>query len=130
MSEENVEIIRRADRAWQSGDLEQVMDLISDDLVTYRDEPDSATFHGREGFLEVTLDWIEGFDEWSVTTEEVVDAGDRVVARIHQRARGEASGVQLEEDWWFVYAVEDGKIVRVEMYRPRDKALEAAGLSE
>jgi ketosteroid isomerase-like protein len=130
MSEENVEIVRQAARAWESGDLDRVRELTSDDLVTYRDQPDGATRHGMEGFLEMTLDWIEGFDEWSGTTEEVIDAGDRVLARFHQSARGEASGVPVEEDWWFVYAVEDGKIARVEMYRSRDEALEAAGLSE
>jgi ketosteroid isomerase-like protein len=106
------------------------MELTSDDLVTYRDQPDRTTHHGKEGFLRVTLDWVEGFDEWSVTTAEVIDAGDRVVARIHQSARGKASGVPVEEDWWFVYGVRDGKIARVEMYRSRDKALEAAGLQE
>jgi ketosteroid isomerase-like protein len=128
MSQENVEVVRQASRAWESGDLDRVMELTSDDLVTYRDQPDGATHHGKESFIEVTLDWIEGFDEWSVTTEEVIDVGDRVVARIHQSARGEGSGVPVEEDGWFVYAVEDGKIARVEMYRSRDRALEAAGL--
>ena len=130
MSQENVEIVRRAARAWESGDLTQALDLTSDDLVTYRDQPDAATHYGREGFLEMTLDWIEGFDEWSGTTEEFIDADDRVAARFHQSARGEASGVRVEEDWWFVYTVEALKIVRIEMYRSRDKALKAAGLSE
>ena len=130
MSQEGVEIVRQAARAWESRGLGRLMELTSDDLVTYRDQPDGATLHGKDSFIEFTLDWIEGFDEWLATTEEIIDAGDHVMARIHQSARGKASGVPLEEDWWFVYGFEGGKVARVEMYRSHEKALEAAGLRE
>jgi ketosteroid isomerase-like protein len=36
MSRENVEIVRGAFDAFQEGDLSQIIDLMADDLVTYR----------------------------------------------------------------------------------------------
>jgi len=130
MSQENVEIVRRAWEAWERGDLTGWLDLVSDDLVTRRVGLDNATFHGKEGFLEQASEWSEGFVEWSVAAEEFIDAGDQVVARNHQAARGEASGAPIEMDFWFVYTISQGKIARVDMFVNKREAHEAAGLSE
>ena len=130
MSEENVEVVRRGWQAWEHGDLTGLLDLMSDDLVTRRVGLDTATYTGKEGYLEATADWNEGFAEWSVTPEEFIDAGDCVVVRNHQIARGEASGVSIESDFWFVFTVSGGKITRLDMYVSESEALEAAGLSE
>ena len=61
MSQENVEIVRGAFDAFQDGDVSQWLDLMADDLVTYRADPDGATYCGKEGFLQATADWTEDF---------------------------------------------------------------------
>jgi ketosteroid isomerase-like protein len=82
MSQENVEIVRGGFDAFQEGNLSQMLDLMADDLVTYRADPDGATYHGKEGFLRATADWTEDFSEWSVIPEEFIDArGLRLGAR-------------------------------------------------
>jgi ketosteroid isomerase-like protein len=129
MSQENVQIVRSSFEAFNRGDLSGVLEPLSDDLVTYRAAPFGDSHHGPDGFLEATMDWIEGFAEWSVTPEEFIDAGDRVVVRMVQAGRGEGSGVPVEGVFWFVYTIRDGKIVRLEMHARQDQALEAAGLS-
>jgi ketosteroid isomerase-like protein len=130
MSQENVEIVRRVWEAWERGDLTRWLELTSDDLVTRRIGLDNATYHGKEGFLESAAEWNEGFAEWSVTAEEFFDAGDQVVVRNHQTARGEASGVPIEMDFWFVHTVNEGKVVRVDMFVDERQAREAAGVPE
>ena len=50
MSQENVELVRGGFDAFQEGDLSRMLDLMADDLVTYRADPDDATYHGKEGF--------------------------------------------------------------------------------
>jgi ketosteroid isomerase-like protein len=130
MSQENVEVVRRLWETWERGDLTGWLELTSDDLVTRRVGLDNATYHGREGFLEQASEWSEGFAEWSVAAEEFIDAGDQVVVRNHQAARGEASGVPIEMDFWFVHTVSQGKIVRVDMFVNEREAREAAGLLE
>jgi ketosteroid isomerase-like protein len=128
MSRENVEIVRRVWETWQRGDLTGWLDLMSDDLVTRRLGLDDAVYHGKEGFLESAAEWSEGFADWSVAAEEFIDAGDQVVVRNRQTARGEASGAPTQMEFWFVHTVSQGKIVRVDMFTNEREALEAAGL--
>jgi uncharacterized protein len=130
MSQENVEIVRGAFDAFQEGDVGQMLDLMADDLITYRADPDGATYHGKEGFLQATADWTEDFSEWSVIPEEFIDAGDRVLVRVRQMARGEASGIPVEGEFWFVFEIRGRRVVELSFYVRRGEALEAAGLSE
>jgi uncharacterized protein len=130
MSPENVELVRGGFDAFQEGNLSGLLDLMADDLVTYRADPDDATYHGKEGFLQATTDWTEDFSEWSVLPEEFIDAGDRVLVRVRQMARGEASGIPVEGQFWFVFEVRAGRVAKVSFYIRRDAALEAAGLEE
>jgi ketosteroid isomerase-like protein len=44
MSQESVEIVREAFAAFERGDLSHVIDLMADDLVTHRIEPDDAVY--------------------------------------------------------------------------------------
>jgi uncharacterized protein len=130
MSQENVELVRGGFDAFQEGDLSRMLGLMVDDLVTYRADPDDATYHGKEGFLHATADWTEDFSEWSVIPEEFVDAGEFVLVRVRQMARGEASGIPVEGKFWFVLQMRGNRVAKVSFYIRRDAALEAAGLSE
>ena len=130
MSQENVEVVRRAFAAFEDGDLVRLRDLVTDDLIVYRAEPDGATSHGLDGFLELTAEWTEGFRDWTPVPEEFTDAGRGVLVRVRQSARGEASGVPIADDFWFVYEFRGARIARMSIYAHEVDALEAAGLSE
>jgi len=130
MSQENVELVREGFDAFQEGDLSRMLDLMAEDLVTYRADPDGMTYHGKEGFLSATADWTEDFSEWSVTPEELIDAGERVLVRVRQTARGEASGAPVEGDFWFLFVMRGGRVAKVSFYIRRDDALGAAGLTD
>ena len=129
MSQDNVELVRRGFSAFEQGDVSLLLELMADDLVTYRADPDDATYHGKEGFLEATADWTEGFSDWSVIPEEFVDAGDFVVAQVRQMVRGEASGISVEAPFWFVFEVRDARVTRLSFYVREAEAREAAGLT-
>jgi ketosteroid isomerase-like protein len=132
MSEENVEAMRRAWEAFEGGDLSGAIAAMSPDMVTYVAPPIpvAGTYEGPEGFLQVTLDWAEGFDELVMTGKEFIDAGDQVVVRSLHKSRGAESGVPVETDVWYVFTVRAGKATRVDIFNDRSEALEAAGLSE
>jgi ketosteroid isomerase-like protein len=53
MSQENVEIVRRACEAWNTGDLTALRDLYDPDVVMHHVEgwPDPGPSVGREAFL-------------------------------------------------------------------------------
>src|SRR5262245_12397458 len=130
MSEENVEIVRRGFEAFQRGGPEAMLDLFSDDLITYRADPDGATFDGKAGFRAAVDDWTEDFSEWQVLPEEFTDLGERVLVRVRQIAQGRSSGARVDEDFWFLFEVASSKVSKLSFYSRHTEALEAAGLSE
>ena len=88
-------------------------------------------WQGREGFVEFVRTWTEGFEDWSIRVEQLIDGGDNtVVALTRQTATGKGSGVPVELYIGQVWEVEDGRLVRVTNYMSQSDALEAAGLEE
>jgi ketosteroid isomerase-like protein len=130
VSQENVVLVRSGFAAFEEGNLSRMLDLMADDLVTYRANPDGATYYGKEGFLEATADWTEGFSDWSVIPEEFIDAGSSVLVRVRQISRGEGSGISVEGEFWFVFEVRGSELSKLSFYNTRTDALEAAGLRE
>jgi ketosteroid isomerase-like protein len=129
MSQETVEFVQRGYDAYARGDIEAVLADLSPDMVTYRRDPDGATFHGPEGFLEAIAEWVEDFEDFEFTPLEFIDAGDdRVLVHVRQRATGAQSGTPIEGEFWFVHTVRDGRAVRLDMFVAKRQALEAAGL--
>ena len=128
MSQENVEIVRRAFEAFAEDDLGGMLDLVADDLITIRPDPDGATYHGKEGFLQATADWIEGFQDWTATPRQFIDANDYVLVSVHQTARGEGSGVPVESEFWFLFFVRETKIAQVSFHPREAEAFRLAGL--
>ena len=139
MSQENVEIVRRAFEEFKTGLATGNPTAPFDSGLNAPDAewilpPNSPGFRrvyaGRDGFLDFMRTWTEDF-EWSIELERVVDAGDdRVVGVFRQRATGKASGVPVELHMGLVYELQDGQIVRMRNYLDPAEALEAAGLSE
>jgi ketosteroid isomerase-like protein len=130
MSQENVELVRAGFAAFERGDASYLLDLMADDLVVYRADPDGATFHGKEGYFEAIADWAEGFSDWSIVPEDFIDAGDFVVARVRQSARLELSGISVAGAFWFVFEVNGTKVTKLSFYARRSEALEAVGLRD
>jgi hypothetical protein len=74
--------------------------------------------------------WTEDFSEWSPRGEEYIDAGNHVVVRVHQMARGAGSCAPIEGDYWFVFTIAERKVTRLDIYSNEGDALEAVGLRE
>ena len=143
MSQENVEIVRRAWTLFSDGlergeGLDAGIALYDEGLFApdstltpVREIPGGGTFVGREGFAEIFHVWTDDWDGWSARLEETIDApDDRVVAVVHQSARGRTSGITVENRFWAVYTVRDGQVIDQVHYLDRSEALDAAGLSQ
>jgi ketosteroid isomerase-like protein len=138
MSQENVEIVRRSFEAFNRGGIPAVISggfwvpsIVFDASRTaipgvgvYRGEEEVARFFDEDWFATFP------FAEWEIEVKDVVSVGDRVVATSRQRGRGATSGVGAELELANLFTLLDGKIVRIQLYRDRQEALEAAGLSE
>jgi ketosteroid isomerase-like protein len=87
-----------------------------------------------QGLQEFAIAWREWMAPWEVyrtEPEEFVDAGDdRVLVLVRDYGRLRGSAAEVETVGGAVWTVRAGKIVRIQFFLDRRKALEAAGLSE
>jgi ketosteroid isomerase-like protein len=133
MSQENVDIVRRANELLARRDWHTAIDLLDPNVElhgTVGGIEEGKVLRGlsqiREAF-ETEDD--EVWDEHRIEPQEFIDAGDRVVVlqREYQRSKG---GAELVIDTATIVDLRDGRIVRLQGYMDPAGALEAAGLSE
>jgi ketosteroid isomerase-like protein len=122
-------VVRAGLDAFERRDFERALGLVHPAIVSFRAPPlpDAQTYHGPEGVLQMYADWTADFGEFEMDYEEPIDAGDRVVVPVIQRARGRASGAPVAGTFWFVFTLAGGLITRYDVYASREQALEAAG---
>jgi ketosteroid isomerase-like protein len=130
MSEENVEIVRKAiayeyDGVGDRAEAEAIFDPHV--VMNPMDEEPSSGFDAMRADYER---WASSFEEFRVTFEEIIDAGDQVVVVAHHQGRGRKSGVKVDTRFYEVYTLRKGKVSRVDEYNEMAEALEAVGLQE
>jgi ketosteroid isomerase-like protein len=132
MSEENVEILRRAMPESAPANPENLFSILDENVEwDYVGAfPEIQTAHGPAEVREFLREWSEAFDDFSFRAEEMVDAGDAVVVEVRQSGRGKETGAQVEGHAWQVFTLRNGKVVHCRGYETKAQALEAAGLSE
>jgi ketosteroid isomerase-like protein len=132
MSQENVEIIRRAYERWNRGDFGWATVVAPE--FEYVASPAfiglSGGHRGLEGFTRF-LEQIWGeFNEPHAEPQEFIEAEDNVLAVMTFRGRGKQSGVEVNMELFQLWTFRDGKVVRGQGFSNREEALEAAGLGE
>ena len=144
MSQENVEVIRRL---LPGPDVDLAQGLRDDALWAVMSRAWAAVTHpgfecviempsqrsthvGLDGLREAWLDWLEPWEGYYTRIEELIDAGDAVVAIVRDHARRKGVDGEVELLGSNVSVFRSGKILRIGFYARRAAALEAAGLSE
>src|SRR5205823_4788962 len=94
VSEENVEAIRRGNAAFSCGDWDTLAANMDQHILIRTDRrwPEQYIYG-----LEAALTWWQGLSESGgrdARIEEVVDLGDRVLARLRWTIRGQLSGIE------------------------------------
>jgi len=133
VSEENVEVLRRAMEAFDSEGFDGLTEFWHPDINwrAMRGAPDDVgVFTGHDAMRRYLDDWLEMFDDSRIEPEEFIDAGDRVVVMQHASGKSKRTGIPVDMRYAVVYTVQDGKIVRGREYATRDEALKAVGLEE
>jgi ketosteroid isomerase-like protein len=134
MSQENVEIVREVFESFRSGDQKRTAQLVDPEVEfhgTVGGLEEGRIAHGLPQIVETfEVEDLEAWEERRLEPEEFIDAGDVVVVLLHEYRRGRGSGVELESDTAVVFAVREGRVVRIQGYMDRDAALKAAGLRE
>ncbi len=122
--------MRRCYDAYSRGDLAAAGQAYSEDTVwdVSRFRPDEGVHTGIAELAKYLGSWRETWEEHSFSLEQVVDAGDLVVAVIREAGTGKASGTPVTIRYGQVIKVRDGKIVETVVYREVADAFDAAGV--
>jgi ketosteroid isomerase-like protein len=126
VSQENVDVVRAVYDSF--GEPEVRYDLLDPEIELdfSRRVFNPAVYHGHEGVDKLREDVAEVWDDWITEPEQLIDAGDNVVACVRTRGRGRGSGVEVESRHANLFEVRDGKVVLYRFYRNRDEAMRAA----
>jgi ketosteroid isomerase-like protein len=142
MSQENVEeLVRRfgdAINAFMRNELssEALAELLDPEMEVYwhdqRTYPDAPQhLRGIPEFIEFTEQYRSAWDHLAHEPLELIEVSDdRVLVSIRQSGRGRESGVPIMIHFLELFTIRHGKLRKVEYFRHRADALEAAGLPE
>jgi ketosteroid isomerase-like protein len=133
MSEENVEVVREAFRAWNERDVARMLELCTEDIEW--SPANAGAMEGRvyRGSAEAVEGWEtawQTWDEFRFEEREIRDIGESALWLGTVSARGRGSGLELEQELSNHILFRDGKIARSESYLTWQQGLEAAGLEE
>jgi len=133
MSQENVEVVRRAFQAFADQDLDGALADFTEDvewrLIGGFADLMGSEFRGPEEVRSFMLELGENLG-WGTTAESIREAGERVLVIVRTAGVGGASGASASRRWGQVYAFRDGRVSAVDNYFEAREALEAAGLRE
>jgi uncharacterized protein len=131
MSRENVETVRRGYEHFnRSGDVDY---SVLDPEIIYdlsRRTFDSLVFRGHDGVREFLRLIREQWASRRMEPQDLIDAGDKVVASVRLVGVGRQSGVETMASAAHVWTLREGKIVRLTVFQTMEEALDAARLRD
>ncbi len=136
MSQENVEIVREVMalvRRTGTGKPERrLFELLAPDMTLdmSRRTFNPEVYKGHDALRRFRRERDEVWEEFLVTPERLIDAGESVVVIESLRGRGRGSGVETRSRSASVWTLRDGQVIHMATYHEPREALEAVGLSE
>ena len=92
----------------------------------------SDEFPGLAGVYEDPADpnprlqaWLSEWEHWRAEADEYLEFGNQVVVLASYHGRGRGSGVEIRQEGAHVFELRDGKVVRLEIFASREKAMES-----
>jgi ketosteroid isomerase-like protein len=134
MSEENVEVIRRAVKVFNEGGMDSEATLSFFDVAAVFEEPPEQpgprVAHGRESISRIFSQFDATWEEHQIHPDEIrVIDHERVLMLSRNHFRGR-NGIEIDQTAGTIFTLRGGTIVRMQAFWDRANALEAAGLEE
>jgi ketosteroid isomerase-like protein len=136
MSAENVERLRRLYGEWAKGNLWALREIADPDIAWEWSEALASfsggprIYRGLEEIGAATLEWLAAWDEYWMTAEEFIHAGDEIVVVMTLHARAANTDHVFERSAAAGWELRDGRAIRVRFYDDAREALEAARPSQ
>jgi hypothetical protein len=97
MSQENVEIVRRAIATYGRTGLPPE-DLFDPEIEVWESPelPGEMAGKGYGNLVRANETLLDSFEEWSIEAERFIDLGERILVFVRFRVKGKGSGVQVD----------------------------------
>ena len=131
MSQENVEIVRRWYERLNSHDVDGLFQLCTPDFELDASRavgPQHGTY-GLDQARQALEEFLEPWESFRVELDELIDAGEDVVASAVGYFRGRDE-IEVRARTAWVWTIRNGAIALLCFYQERQEALEAVGLRE
>jgi ketosteroid isomerase-like protein len=121
MSQENVQVIRGLYEAFGRGDVPMVLGQMDQSIEWNEAEnfiyADRNPYVGPQAVLEgVFMRFGSDWDGFTVTPEEWLDAGDRIVVLGIYSGTHKATGRQVRAQFAHIWSMREGRVVRFQQY--------------
>jgi ketosteroid isomerase-like protein len=130
MSQENVEVVRRAWEAFDRHDNKSALRLYDPEVEIHVGLTGGEVYRGLVGVEDFFRDWLATWDDYGSQVEEWIDAGDDVIAVIRVWGRGRQSGAVVEERQAHVWTLRHGRLWKLRRYETRAEAVKAVAPEE
>ena len=128
MSQQNVEVVRRAYEQWACGDFSagEVFDEgVEFDMV---DWPGRDRSHGIQEMASAWQESLAAWDDFRAEATDFIATGPHVVVPTHVTARGKGSGAAVTAETATLWTLEAGKVVRLALHWDAAAAFAEVGL--
>jgi ketosteroid isomerase-like protein len=86
----------------------------------------NKSVRGREELWSLMSGWLRTWRRpLTITAEEFIQSGDRILVLIRWKGAGRGSGAEVEAAGAHLWTFRDGRAVRFDVYRDRDEARKA-----
>jgi ketosteroid isomerase-like protein len=128
----NVDVIRGAYEAFARGDVPAVLSAMAPTIEWNEAEnfpyADGNPYVGPNAVVEGVFARLgQDWDGFSVNVEQLLDAGDNVVALGRYQAKHSETGADLNAQFAHIWWLEDGKVTRFQQYADTAQTLRAMG---
>ena len=131
MSQENVELTRRAFQAFHDRDLDALLAMLDDDVEAFPILAEmEGGYRGHDGIRRWWAGLLGTFPDFRAEVVEVRDLGDLTLAVLRMRGHGAESDTPVDAAAWHVSQFRRGKCIGWRVYTSEREALEAVGLAE
>jgi ketosteroid isomerase-like protein len=134
MSRENEAIVRRWSDSWSKHDVQDLSACLNEEIevdFSNAEGPFRGIYSGRDDVIRFCRSLWEAWDEITLAFEALIECGDECLVTANVlRAKGRASGINIEAHSANVWTFRQGKISRCKLFQTTGEALEAASLSK
>ena len=124
MAASNPAKVRQAYAALLGGDLDGFLSILHPDAEWHwpRGVADSRVYRGKEDIRRGVDTWAEPWSDLRMDAVELIERDENVLALVRYRARGRASGVELDELVAHLWEFRAGLVVSMRMFGDVEKA--------